>query len=96
MTAITGARIRRETDDGDERGGAVAKNLVIGVDQEKTWRLPDEADIGRVQDALRSAMENGSVAEVTVRLGWDLDATLLVNGKVVPAAAVYEVRPGMG
>jgi hypothetical protein len=33
---------------------------------------------------------------VRVRLGWELDATLLVNGKVLPAAAVYEVKPGMG
>jgi len=74
----------------------MAKNLVIGVDQEKTWRLPDDADIDRVREAVRVAMESGTVAEVTVRLGWDLDATLLVNGKVVPAAAVYEVRPGQG
>ncbi len=74
----------------------MAKTLVLGTDPEKSWRLPDDINVELVQQLLKTAMTEGSVVEVRVLLGFGLDATVLINGKCIEAAAAYEVRPGQG
>jgi hypothetical protein len=69
----------------------VGKHLKLGSDPKSaTWSLPDDADLEDVRARLALAMNEGTSTGITVRLGQEETAELLVNGRVVSAAVAWE------
>jgi hypothetical protein len=78
----------------------VAKHLKLGGEPgSQTWTLADDVDLGEVRERLARAMNEGTSVTVAVKLESKETAELLVNGRVVPVALVWEepdARQGPG
>lgn len=73
----------------------MAKYLRLGADPSvEKWTLPDDADVEQIQKELDDAMSKGRSARIRVLVDAAHAADLLVNGKALPWAMVWEVRPG--
>jgi hypothetical protein len=61
------------------------------------WTLPDHADVEKIRAALAEAMDMQSSTRIRVVVGKDQTSDLLVNGRTLEAALVWEdVPPGGG
>jgi hypothetical protein len=69
----------------------VGKHLKLGSDPKNaTWSLAEDADLDDIRARLAVAMDEGTSVGITVKLGQEETAELLVNGRVVSAAVVWE------
>jgi hypothetical protein len=61
------------------------------------WTLPDHADVEKIRAEIAEAMDMQSSVRIQVVVGKNQTAELLVNGKTLAAALVWEdVPPGGG
>lgn len=70
----------------------MAKHLVLNASGEG-WRLPADTDLGDLEEQLSSAMLDASVLRVVVEAQDNplVQGTLLLNGRVLGAAALMEL-----
>jgi hypothetical protein len=76
----------------------MAKYLKLGPDSTgDRWTLPDSADVEKIRTDIAEAMDMQSAVRVPVILGKDQVVELLVNGRSLTAAVVWEdMRAGGG
>jgi hypothetical protein len=61
------------------------------------WTLPDHADVEKVRAEIAEAMDMQSSIRIQVVVGKNQTAELLINGRALSAALVWEdVPPGGG
>jgi hypothetical protein len=69
----------------------MGKHLKLGSDPGgQNWALPDHTNIEKLRAEIAEAMEEEKALRVTVVLGRNQTAELLVNGGEVTAALVYD------
>ena len=59
---------------------------------DERWTLPEDADVEDVRSRLERAMADGTTARVPVMVAKGQSVELLVNGRVLTAALVWEER----
>jgi hypothetical protein len=76
----------------------MAKYLKLGPDSTgDRWTLPDNADVEKIRTEIAEAMDMQSAVRISVILGKDQVVELLVNGRSLTAAVVWEdIRAGGG
>jgi len=60
------------------------------------WTLPDHADVEKLRSEIAEAMEMQGVVRVQIVVGKNQTAELLVNGRSLVAAVVWEDMPAGG
>jgi len=72
----------------------MSKHLKLGGDPAaEAWTLADDADIGLVQKEIDAAMAGGKTTRVRVVIARGQTGDLLVNGRALEAAVVWETDP---
>lgn len=66
------------------------KVLILGLDPNNRWTLPDSADLERVARSLREAIADKLFTEVQVVVS-RVQATLTINGSQLAGFALIEV-----
>ena len=71
------------------------KRLVISTDASANWTLPEETDVGGLQNVLHEAMRSGAVIRVPVVIQQKgrvpmVVSDLILNGKMLVSAVVME------
>jgi hypothetical protein len=76
----------------------MGKYLMLGQDSTgDRWTLPEHVDVEKVRTEIAEAMDMQSSVRVQVVVGKGQAADLLVNGRTMEAALVWEdVPPGGG
>ena len=75
----------------------MGKHLKLGADPTVSgWTLPDHTDVEKLRDELAHAMEEENAVRVSVIVGSNQTAELVVNGGEVVAALVWEDAPAGG
>jgi len=75
----------------------MGKYLKVGADPgAQNWTLPDHTDLDKLRDELAEALGEENVLRVTVVVGRDHTAELIINGAACPAAMVWEDVPSRG
>jgi len=76
----------------------MAKYLKLGPESTgDRWTLPDNADVDKIRSEIAEAMDMQSAVRISVIVGKDQAVELLVNGRSLTAAAVWEeMRSGGG
>lgn len=67
------------------------KELILGLDGADRWRLPAAYDTEALRVDLEEAFSKGTFAWIAVELADGRRGELIVNGRVVPFAAIVEV-----
>ena len=69
-----------------------AKYLSLSEDPDgERWRLPDEASVEEVKAQIEAAMTEGRAVRIQVVVGDRGTGELIVNGRAIEAALVWEV-----
>lgn len=75
----------------------MGKYLKLGPDSTgDRWTLPDHADVDKIRTEIAEAMDMQSAVRVQVIVGKEQIAELLVNGRSLTAAVVWEDAPADG
>ncbi len=75
----------------------MGKYLKLGPDSTgDRWTLPDHADVEKLRSEIAEAMEMQGVVRVQIVVGKNQTAELLVNGRSLVAAVVWEDMPAGG
>jgi hypothetical protein len=75
----------------------MGKHLKLG--QESTgdrWTLPDHVDVDKIRTEIAEAMDMQSAIRVPVVVGKNQTVELIVNGRALVAAVVWEDAPSGG
>ena len=75
----------------------MGKHLKLGADPTVSgWTLPEHTDVDKLRDELTQAMEEKNAVRVPVIVGNSQTAELVVNGRGLVAALVWEDAPAGG
>ncbi len=75
----------------------MGKYLKIGGEPGgERWTLPDHADVNKLRKKIASAMEATKAFNIPVVIGKDQTVELVVNGRALDAALVWEDHPAGG
>ena len=75
----------------------MGKYLKLGGDPSgERWSLPEQTDVDKVRALLSDAMEDKKAVRVAVVVGRNQTAELIVNGRAVTSALVWEDAPAGG
>jgi len=75
----------------------MSKYLKLGADPAgERWTLPDDADVSKIRAEIAEAMEEDNALSISVVVGKNRTADLLVNGGMLAAALVWEDAPAGG